>query len=481
MANGGLRRKHVSGIAVLVLATTAGLVAAAPVADAAKRPVPKQNQVKQSIAALQSTIASSTKVAATYPYASQGTTGPENFVKQLAIEDLGIELLAADPNNPQLYRYPDPFTRPGEDPGENAGNANPDNVYYIAKIQPGAHYKITGVRGNSEDLIYQVLDTIPGTGSLGNVTNQLSYGQVKINPDGTYAVNISPGAGALNQLTTVPTTTVLLIRQTFNNWGTAIPDQLKLTRIDQTAAPKRSLSDADLARAVDATSTELATQTKYWSTFWAGVMNALPVNVLPAPINNTGGVQGQTIDNMHYKLGPGQALVITMPRANAVYQGLEVTDAWTQTLPYVTRQSSLNATQAVLGSDGAYHLVLSAQDPGVPNWLDSVGSPEGLILMRWQRLPANLPANQYPTAQVVPLSEVRSVLPADTPVVTKAQRKLSLSFRIQSAARLEAVSNNGPGTKALSDAISELQGAVGAKALNSVLPSTANWVKRPGR
>ena len=37
------------------------------------------------------------------------------------------------------------------------------------------------------------------------------------------------------------------------------------------------------------------------------------------------------------------------------------------------RQSSLNGHQAVLDPDGVFRAVISARDPGVPNWLDTGG------------------------------------------------------------------------------------------------------------
>jgi hypothetical protein len=73
--------------------------------------------------------------------------------------------------------------------------------------------------------------------------------------------------------------------------------------------------------------------------------------------------------------------------------------------------------------------VIAHVDPGVPNWLDVAGLPSGVIQLRWNR------ASDHPDPQVtkVPLAEVRSHLPADTPVVTPAERAESLRVRRRGA------------------------------------------------
>jgi hypothetical protein len=51
---------------------------------------------------------------------------------------------------------------------------------------------------------------------------------------------------------------------------------------------------------------------------------------------------------------------------------------------------------------GRYRLVLAAEDPGVPGWLDTEGRPFGLFVLRWLR-PARPP--ELPDVRVLPLAE----------------------------------------------------------------------------
>jgi hypothetical protein len=65
----------------------------------------------------------------------------------------------------------------------------------------------------------------------------------------------------------------------------------------------------------------------------------------------------------------------------------------------------------------------------VPNWLDTAGEPWGIIQMRWNH-PSDAPE---PQVTKVPFSEVRGRLPADTPVVTPAERRERLLRRNEEA------------------------------------------------
>jgi hypothetical protein len=61
-----------------------------------------------------------------------------------------------------------------------------------------------------------------------------------------------------------------------------------------------------------------------------------------------------------------------------------------------------------LFSDGLCRVVIAHRDPGVPNWLDTAGYPEGLITFR-SRLPG---MEREPKSQVVKVGEIRNHLPS---------------------------------------------------------------------
>ena len=98
---------------------------------------------------------------------------------------------------------------------------------------------------------------------------------------------------------------------------------------------------------------------------------------------------------------------------------------WYDAGDYANRQTSLNQHQSHVGSDGKIRFVASSIDPGVPNWIDTEGRSEGLIVFRY--IGAENP--QTPRVSLVLEREVRSLFPEDTPVVSEAERREEIAVR----------------------------------------------------
>jgi hypothetical protein len=99
---------------------------------------------------------------------------------------------------------------------------------------------------------------------------------------------------------------------------------------------------------------------------------------------------------------------------------------------YRTRTSSLNHTQLRPDADGRFRWVISAQDPGVFNWLDGGGQLRGTILLRWHHLPGNIvPGADVITTEIVKLHELREHLPPDTRYVDAAGRAAQREQRLR--------------------------------------------------
>ena len=111
----------------------------------------------ESIAAAYTAAAASVENAPFVTTEVERAEGPR-YLATNVIAALQDGLLSADPVHPELGRG---------DSRYDLGLANPDNVYYLARIEPGADYRIIGRRGNSADLTVQALIGYPATGSLG--------------------------------------------------------------------------------------------------------------------------------------------------------------------------------------------------------------------------------------------------------------------------------------------------------------------------
>jgi hypothetical protein len=420
--------------------------------------------VKSAFAAFQGAIATATDQAAqsTAPQGADGHAQAESYVRQLAQLLLGVHLLAVDPDHPVLFRDPDPLTVPGTNPPVRSGIYSPDNISYIAIVDGTRQYRLTGKRGNSDDFSFQAITGFPGSGTTGTPTATLLANQVTVGADGRYTIDIGPAAGTGDHLPTTPDTTIISVREAFNDWAKAVPDQLTLDAVGATGKRPAKLTDAQMVTALDAATTALQQQGPYWISLWQGLLTSFPANQMRAPMPTQGGLAGQLSSLSAIDLPADQALVVTVGKSQARYQGFEIADAFGQTLPYGNHTSSLNAEQATLGSDGRFHFVVSPTDPGVPNWIDTQGRTRGLLFLRWQGLPGPLPTDDSPTGQLVPIASVRSALPAGTPTVTAAARRKELAQRNRDlAVRLRTSSNQA--RPVLDAALQQLMGVVGEK------------------
>lgn len=457
----------------VAVSVVVGGLAVAAVAPAAAQTTSTSNNatvatVKTAFAAFQDAIATATESAATStaPQGSGAHAQAAGYVRQLAQLLLGVQLLAADPDHPVLLRDPDPLTVAGKDPPVRSGIYSPDNISYIAIVDGTRQYTLHGTRGNSDDLSFQAITGFPGSGTTGSPTATVLKDQVAVGADGKYTIDIGPAAGASasagTHLPTVPDTTVISVREAFNDWAKAKPDQLSLEAVGATGTRPTKLTNAQLVTALDAATATVAQQGPYWIGLWQGLLTSFPANQMRAPMPTQGGLAGQLSSLSAIDLPAGQALVVTVGKSDARYQGFEIADAFGQTLPYAIHTSSLNATQANVGTDGKLHFVVSPTDPGVPNWIDTQGRTRGLLFLRWQGLPGPLPAEDAPTGQLVPISSLRDALPAGTPTVTPAQRKAELATRNRdTAVRVRTSSNQA--RPVIDAALHQLMGIVGAK------------------
>jgi hypothetical protein len=127
-----------------------------------------------------------------------------------------------------------------------------------------------------------------------------------------------------------------------------------------------------------------------------------------------------------YELADDEALLfeVAIPK-QCGYWSLILTNEIYETTDWYNNQSSLNGAQARLDARGMFHAVISARDPGVPNWLDTAGYPKGAVQGRW----LDCEERPLPTMRKVSIAEVRSLLPSDTPIVSAAAREAALRER----------------------------------------------------
>jgi hypothetical protein len=179
--------------------------------------------------------------------------------------------------------------------------------------------------------------------------------------------------------------------------------------------------------------TALRQAAKLWvDDYIPAIERSTKVNDLPAPRGSetaAGGLGGQLSVMARYRIGTNEGLLITVRKADVAYQGIQLGDPWFVTPNTLEHQVSLTAKQARVDDDGLIRFVISLQDPGVPNWLDAAGNPEGYVFMRWQGGKTPLAPGDAPVAKLVSLASLRAELPANTPVIGEAARRSQIAQR----------------------------------------------------
>lgn len=312
----------------------------------------------------------------------------------------------------------------------HTGLVNPDNLYESASIRSGVDYVIRGTRGTTADVVFQVYEANPGVkGSLRGIST-LSLDQIHFEDDGSFEVHVGPTPHPRNWLKTDEGAGLLLARWSHSDWATERAGRAEVVRVGSEGVPAPVESEREVARAIRDATAAVPDAGEFWLG-WAGrVRLGTFDNDVTAPRETGGeGLKGQVNVAGKFALDDGEALIVTVPKTDARYQGFQLGNFWFDSLEWANRQTSLSGGQARLGSDGRYHYVISEKDPGVPNWLDTTGLREGLFFLRFQGLRTPIADADAPTARLVRIDEIRKHLPPDTPVVDAAARRAQLAAR----------------------------------------------------
>jgi hypothetical protein len=78
--------------------------------------------------------------------------------------------------------------------------------------------------------------------------------------------------------------------------------------------------------------------------------------------------------------------------------------------------------------------VVSQQNPGVANWLETTGHRTGALMLRWQRLERDLGPDDGPTVELCHIDEVGDRLPHAVPLSTE-EYAARIAARQRSVAR----------------------------------------------
>jgi hypothetical protein len=320
---------------------------------------------------------------------------------------------------PYFVRSTGPYTKMGLD--------NPDTLYFHAWLRDDAEYVITGRRGTTVDLSFQILNgdysPIQVPGSLAAFDDR----RIDIEPDGSYRMYLGPGLKGAG---------MLVVREVFSDWAGERPGMLRIQRADRIgAAPPSPTLDA-LTKRYGVAGKILISRLRTFLAFAERFYLGLPVNTLTTPRSTPGGLTTQFSSAGHYDLHDDQAMIVTVPASDAPYQGIQLGSMWYVSLDYINHQTSLTRDQARIDPDGMIRYVISERDPHVANWLERTGHRRGYVQLRWQRLSRELTEADGPSVDIVAVDDLPKLLPHYTPIGPEQWRERIAARQAATAARM---------------------------------------------
>jgi hypothetical protein len=341
---------------------------------------------------------------------------------------------------PYFVQSTGPYTKMGLD--------NPDTLYYHAYLRDDAEYVVTGRRGTTADLSFQVLKgdytpvAVPDSLSAfddraidvaGNGDFEFRLGPARSHTGRSKTAKSNPGYFTLG-----PGSAMLIVREVYSDWAAERRGTIRIHRADQAGcAPPSATDTATAAKRYGVAGKLLLSRLRTFLAFPEWFYLNEPANTLTPPRATPGGLATQFSSVGHFDLADDEAMIVTVPAAakeTAPYQGIQLGSLWYVSLDYINHQTSLTADQATIDPDGRLRFVISEKNPGVANWLERTGHRRGYVQLRWQRLTRDLGPEDGPEVAVVALSD----LPGRLPFYHQAQVSAA-QWRARIAARQAAI------------------------------------------
>jgi hypothetical protein len=315
------------------------------------------------------------------------------------------------------------------------GQNGPDFDYRNLFVDGSQTYRLTGHVGETKLNLIQVFDGVfgePGVKTTGNY----DLADMQVAKDGSFEIILGGPKREGNWIPLDPKIDYqyVFFRRALADWNDDAGD-LKIERIspvepghydadefDEAAMAKRIKRAEGFIRYV---TEDFNIKLYEWYTK-IGNNEKNHLTLLPGTVTSQVGSPSSNYAMGIFHLADDEALLIEMPKApDGAYWSFQVGDVWSRSLDFNERQTSLNMAQTKLGADGSLHIVLSAKDPGIANWIDTDGRKEGTLVFRNYRAKTS----PVPSARKVKFSELAKLLPKDTVKVTPEQRAAAIASR----------------------------------------------------
>ncbi|NDZ96039.1 hypothetical protein G3I13_05340 [Streptomyces sp. SID6673] len=297
-------------------------------------------------------------------------------------------------------------------PTTKMGLDNPDTLYYHADVESDGTYVVRGRRGSTVDLSFQVLAGDYTASNVPGGDDAFDDRRIPIDADGDFEITFGPPIDEERDdyFVLADGASMLAVREVYGDW-TQKKGSISIERVDTVGTAPEEPDLARVTRRYATAGKMLTSRINTWFNFPKWFYLDEPVNTFTAPRLTPGGLATQSSSVGHFRLADNEAMVITVPKSEAPYQGFQLGSMWYISLDYVNHQTSLNSAQAQVDPDGMIRMVVSRRNPGVANWIETTGRTTGIMQFRWQRTDHPIPSEGGPTAQVIDIDDVEAHLP----------------------------------------------------------------------
>lgn len=300
------------------------------------------------------------------------------YLSRLTRTALNMLVDSSDPDFPRIFLLTDDTIKIGAD--------NPDNFYQQIVVRGDRDYRIRGRRGTvpylsigSKANRYAIDGTMASTG-------EIEFADVALEPDGSFEIIASKERKPRNWLPMADDTTLLIIRQTFNDKARETPAEMHVERISAGPAVPAILAPETIeAQLTGAAAWVRGTAGTFadWSEWFKEAPNRIYEGKDQAVYQRAGGDPKIWYGHLYFDLAPDEALVITAKPPQCRFWNFQIDNWWMESMDHVNRRVWVNGAQAKYEEDGSVVIVCADRDPGYGNWLDLSGHRQGTGLWRW--------------------------------------------------------------------------------------------------
>jgi hypothetical protein len=266
------------------------------------------------------------------------------------------------------------------------GGPNPDGRYLLAMISGDRAYRVTGTRGSTAYLGFQVL---AGTGlTPRRMAGYLSDTDLKLS-SGSFALVLSatePPAEVLGTAQWIPIpsdASSIVVREYIGDPATEQPATMDIECLD--AEPLCAITDAETAEKFTAMAWTIVKLVTLHRTVKPELLTR-PNMLLTAEAAELGGAD-TTPDNLYmigtFALEPDESLVLEFTPPYTRYWNITLENIWHECLEPRHRHSSVTNKALHSDADGIARIAVGAKDFGHGHWLDTGGRHRGFVVLRW--------------------------------------------------------------------------------------------------